>query len=195
MMTRYIGCAVAIVTTTILASNANAALILTLSDDGSGGTLATFGGSGTAIETGAGASFGNLGNYTTLDLNVLSFVTPIHVVGGVSITSITIDDDSAQLTPDDDLSLFLSGPIAAGSAYAVSGSSLIDGLSFSALIPGVFVSQFAIGPFDQLTLTVMAKAVPVPEPSTLALLAVALGSMVIGRVRRSGRNMLSSSFG
>lgn len=149
----------------LLSLSAQAGIVVTLSDDGSGGVIASIAGAGTSIDANfvAIAGFQEVGNYTSVPQTQFPLASPITIGLGVSIVAITIDDDTTAELTQDDLSLLLSRPLAEGLPYAIDGSSQVPGLHFSSLFPGTYAGATpasTIGPFDQLTLNIAAPTTP-----------------------------------
>lgn len=165
-----------------IAQQSHAALLITLAHDGSGGVVATFQGSGLIAETSSSSTHGNLGDYVTVDLTMAAILPEVEIAPGISISAMTVDDDSAQVTPDDDLTLFLNQTVAAGTAYSVDESAFVSGISFSSLNPGTYVPEFGFGAFSDVTLRV------VPVPAAAVLFCSAFG--LVGLARRKTRGAL-----
>lgn len=181
-------CCLGIVLTGLAAMPARAGLIIELSATDSGGTLATFTGSGTTV----GAFQFNIdaheiGNFVrSSGPNNLWFLLadPVSFATGVSIERFHVDYNPAPTL--DDLRIGMTEFVRSGIDFNVSGSSLIEGLSFAELIPGTYASSNRpdVGIVGGVSLVVHPRSVD--EPGSLALLSLGLVALVLCR-RRSKR--------
>lgn len=152
----------------LLSAQSHATLIVTLSEDGLGGTIATFSGSGVTTGVGQTGQWFNIGEYTTSPGPLFALETPVVIVNGISIILAGISDDAS--TPDD-FGITLDSVVQAGTEFSFVGASRLSGLAFSALIPGVYTTSTIGGlGFGDFRLVVVS----VPEPETLFLLATGL---------------------
>ena len=138
-MRRIVGlAAVLVLLLTLLSQELHADLIVTLEDDGSGGVIASFEGSGFISGTGDRAIWRDLdGDYTDPEPFLFSLASPVSFAPGITFISLQLDDDGAGPNLDD-FALDFSGVVTSGTAYSVSGSTSVLGLSFALLNPGVY---------------------------------------------------------
>lgn len=179
----------------MLAATAPADIIINLTQSGTG-VLASISGSGT-VDTDGGGNPGaalNFINFTGSPFNASS--TPALAVPW-TISGLDASDGNAAysssisgLTFDDagdggsDLDLSGSFSIGDGDTYTAAGSSLVTGLLFTALNPGVYTStEGDSADFGSVTLNITA----VPEPQSFALLCgIAVFGWTAKRRRRCG---------
>lgn len=122
------------------ASAGYADVTVTLSQDGSGGVIASIQGSGTTsgylhFES----DFSDIGDYTDAETRaVLS--APILFSPGISIVELGIDHDNKPNWPDDpdDFMLVFDFDVAPGTSFEIDGVSPLTGLSFNSLFPGTY---------------------------------------------------------
>lgn len=131
-------------------------------------------------------AFGNIGWFnlipgkpfdTSFTGRAMALETPLPFAAGVKLVSISLDDDRG-LVNDDDFALWFDGNFDLDSPFQVDGESVVQGLDFSLLSPGVFTSTNELG---LLTLSIVA----VPLPPAVLLFAGA-GALVL-RQRRQPR--------
>lgn len=157
-----------------VSSSANAGLILTLSNNGLGGTVATFQGSGT---TSTGFFAGSVRSSAKVGDNIGNFITStgpknthfnlastLALTPSIGITRLFVDRDFFSF---DDFHFDLDGFLGKGVAYNINASSLVTGLLFSDLIQGTFIGtgrdSRRLGGFE------LVVANQVPEPGILLL--------------------------
>lgn len=160
---------------------ANAALIITVRDDGAGGAVARFQGSGVTEGTIQTAQGVDAGNFATIDSGLYVLANPVAFVPGIEILWLGLDDDSANPNPSDDFGVIFSGVVPNGTNYSVDGESVLNGMLFSTLMPGSYLPQITNGfPSGDFRL-VIADSQAVPVPATLALFALGLAGIGLKR--------------
>jgi len=165
---------------------ASAALIITVRDDGAGGAVAHFQGSGITEATIQTAQGVNAGNFATINSGLYVLANPVAFVPGIEILWLGLDDDSANPNPSDDFGVIFSGVVPNGTNYSVDGESVLNGLLFSTLIPGSYLPQSTNGfPSGNFRL-VIADSQAVPVPATLALTALGLAGIGLARRKKAG---------
>ncbi|MEM8943645.1 MAG: hypothetical protein AAGD11_00565 [Planctomycetota bacterium] len=174
-----------------LAHAAHADLVFTLREAPSDGVIGSVSGSGTFDNTSLGITnvfnVDDVGEFTDVGFFNFVFVTPLTFAPGITIGSVTIDDDGIG---NDDFFWFINPPASNGLVpYSASGSSVLAGLSFSDLVPGTYSSpthpqSVALGGF---TLNIVA----IPEPS--AFLCFGLVGVLESCRRRSKRHSSTDS--
>ncbi len=159
---------------------ANAGLIINLDNDGFGGVIASISGSGTTTGgLGGVIGAGNIGEYVTnpaLDNQWFTLATPLIFSADHTIQRIRIDHDGRI----DDFHLDVTGRVRRNTAYAASGSSLVNGLSFADLNPGHYAGSNSrdVRRLGGLTVTV-------PSPVALPLLLGLVGLVGLRKLVRS----------
>lgn len=170
-----------------VSSSASAGLILTLSNNGSGGTIATFQGSGrTSGAVGSVVSVGqNIGNFVDNsgpNLDHFNLASALAFTPSISITRLFIDRDFFSL---DDFHFDLDGFLGGGVTYDINASSLVTGLLFSDLIQGTFNGTGRES--RRLRGFKLVVANQVPEPGILLLFGGGLALLGFHRkVQRTG---------
>ena len=170
----------------LLSPAAKATMTVTLTDDGTGGVIATFEGDGITSGSGDRAIWRDLdGDYTDPDPFLFSFETSLFIAPGITITAIQLDDDGAGPNLDD-FAIDFSDIIPSGTAYSIDGSTAVTGLAFSILNSGIYTpaAEQQIS-FGGATL-VIGSVSSIPEPSTLTLFVIGLAGLgFMMRRRRS----------
>lgn len=144
----------------------NAGLVVTLSNDGFDGVIATFEGSGVTGGVGSNqtAQFFNIGEYTTASGSPFGLADTITFAPGISVLLLGISDDLAP-NPDD-FGFIVDGIISPGTAYSATGSSVVIGLSYTDLIPGVYTSNEPGGIVIE-DFTLVIEEIPTPALTCL----------------------------
>lgn len=174
--------------TASVALPANASLIIELNGTDSGGTLATFNGSGTTdgiFQFNIDAhEIGDFVLPTGPNNQWFDLVDPIVFAPGISIERFHVDHNPVPTL--DDLRIGMSDFVVSGVNFNISGSSMIEGLTFSSLIPGTYADSTRpdVGIVGGVTLVIHPYSVD--EPASLALLGLGLGALLLSR-RRRGR--------
>jgi hypothetical protein len=166
-----------------------ASLMLTLSDNGSGGTNAWFFGSGTTSGViGNSAFFENIGEYNktrnfgtgTFTLASLAGFNP-----STSITGLYIDHDNGFGL--DDIAINFNRSVGTGEAYNINFQAEVVGLTYDYLKEGTFSGSLSqsvsqLGGFS----LVIGKSgfTAVPEPSTLAIFALGMIGLASRRFKK-----------
>ena len=172
----------------LFAVSASGELIIELNGTDEDGTLATFTGSGTtagAFEFNIDAhEIGNFVLPTGPDNQWFDLVDPVLFAPGITIERFHVDHNPIPTL--DDLRIGMSDFVVSGVSFNVSGSSLIEGLTFSSLIPGTYADSTRpdVGIVGGVTLIIHPYVVS--EPASLALLGLGLAGLVLSR-RRSRR--------
>ncbi len=122
----------------LLPMTANASLVLTLSDDGSNGTVATFVGTGTTSDyisssIDVGSNIGEFAASNVLNNFRIFLDTPL-AFAGTYIIELHFDWDYGL----DDFDFHASSSTPGGTDYDINASSLVTGLAYSDLIPGTY---------------------------------------------------------
>lgn len=180
--------------TALMTERSSAALVITLSPNGSGGTIFQVSGSGT---TGAG----NISQFTSLaeeqwvnmtgdpfkdayDNADFFLVTPIQIQPGVFITGIEVDSDPGASAVDD-FRLYLSASMAPDAAYSANGMSAFTvSLAHADLNVGTYTDNDDGGTtfLNGFTLVIDNNTV-IPEPTGALLTVFAAGILSFRRKR------------
>ncbi len=180
------------------ASQANAALSITLHPDGSGGTVVAVAGSGVTGSSHTsqltnGITFGE--QWLGLTGNPFSdtfdpsdsdhmFTTPIPITNTVSIIGIQVDNDSTG-DNQDDFRIYVDGVMSLNEPYSASGvTTLTTTLPYEWLTVGTFTDDTDGGTtyLGGFSLEI-SDQVLVPEPASVGLLGLS-ALMVVARRRR-----------
>jgi hypothetical protein len=139
----------------------NASLVITFSNDGFGGVIAEFEGSGVTggVSPNSVAQFFNVGEYTTTSGPHFYLADTITFASGIDFVFLGISDDLAP-NPDD-FGFSMNGLVSPGTAFSTTGSSAVIGLSYSDLIPGVYTSS-TLGGIKIEDFSLVVAAVPIP---------------------------------
>ncbi len=130
-------------------------------------------------DLGPGDPFSSNVNFTSFNL-----ANPMVFASGINITQIIIDDDGGPGL--DDIFFPLSASLSTTPiAFNASGSSQVNGLSFSDLTIGTYTSpnhpvSVELGGF---TLNIRDQQVSVPEPATAALGLMGVAGLMMRRRR------------
>lgn len=170
---------------------ASASLIIELSGNENDDTIATFSGSGITdgvfqfnidvheigdfvLPTGPNNSWFNLAN-------------PVVFASGVTIERFHVDHNPAPTL--DDLRIGMSSFVGSGISFAVNGSSLIEGLAFSSLIPGTYGESNRPDNAIVGGVSLIVHPYEVDEPATFALIGLGFGALLWQRRRRANAVM------
>lgn len=174
--------------TVLAAAPASAGLIIELSGTETGGTLATFTGSGTtdgAFEFNIDAhEIGDFVLATGPDNQWFDLADPVAFASGLTIERFHVDHNPVPML--DDLRIGMSDFVVSGIDFDVSGASLIEGLDFATLIPGSYSDSTRPDVGIVGGVSVIVHPQRVDEPAALGLMSLGLFALVLSR-RRSRR--------
>ena len=172
---------------------AHAALIVTLSELGNNNVLATFQGSGTVSGSAGVTVRANLGDAFLVNGQNAPLSAPL-LFGNTSITRMGFDDDGSN--GGDDWSIHFADLLPSGTTYSIDAATMLVGVSFTDLIPGVFDGGIDGGAnLGGLSLVIQNAPPPplpgpVPAPAGLFLLGIGLAGLVVRRaVTRTRRSL------
>ncbi len=173
-----------------LASPSHAALIITLRDDGIGGTLAAFEGAGTTDPKGFQVYIDahEIGDFIAEngpENSLFSLATPLNFGVGRNILGLHLDRNPDRL---DDLRVQMDGYVDVGFDFSVLGESLVSGLRFADLVQGTYAASTRpdVAIIGGLTL-IVEPPLPVLEPTTMSLLVGGLGLLWLRARRRNAK--------
>lgn len=122
-----------------------AGVTITFSPSVGGGVRAAFSGSGTVSGSNFWSGWNFRGDYVSSGVTTASdgeislpLHSPVTFSDGVAINRLDFDDDRDG---NDDFGLSFSRLVSDGVSYSLSGSSLVDGISFASLRPGSYLSS------------------------------------------------------
>ncbi len=162
--------------------NSHATLIVTFANDGSGGVLANFLGSGVSAQNGGASStlvIANVGDAFKVNSQSVTLDNTVNI-GGATLTSMILDDDPGV---GDDFLMYFDVSIPAGTHYSVNHTTTLSGVQFADLNIGTYMNGFHSGIDLGPTTIVIQESLSVPAP--LGVAAFGLGLMGLGALRLS----------
>lgn len=170
-----------------LSMPASASLIIELNGTENDHTIATFTGSG--ITDGVfqfNIDVHEIGNFvlpTGPNNSWFNLADPVIFASGVTIERFHVDHNPAPTL--DDLRIGMSSFVGSGISFAVNGSSLIEGLAFSSLIPGTYADSNRPDNAIVGGVSLVVHPYSVDEPATFALIGMGFAALVWQRRRRA----------